>query len=424
MVPSTARSSAVISSWTGAKRPDRKGSVAGSTGVRVSAMGAPIWAGGSAEATDAASSGRVSPFLSARRRRRRRWWDRLATGRRVGPHVAAVGVSRSFGGQTVLDDVSLSVDGRDRVGVVGPNGVGKSTLLRVLGGGDHPDAGRVERAPASLTVGYLPQEPDARARRVAARLPGPPHRRGRGLRRARPAAPRRCRPTRTPVDAYSDALDRFLALAATTSTPGPRRCAPPSGLEVGDGGRFAQEVATLSGGEAARAALAAILLSRVDVLLLDEPTNNLDFAGIDLLESFVDGFAGRGARGVARPGLPRPVRVAASSRSTSTATTPGSSPAAGATTSPAVTWPGPSSPRPTASTSSERDRLQAAPAHPDAVERDRRPPGQDLGRAGQERPQRQDRPQREAGVARSRPPSASSPSSRRSTSRGRAGGCR
>ncbi|MEZ5207703.1 MAG: ATP-binding cassette domain-containing protein [Acidimicrobiales bacterium] len=56
--------------------------------------------------------------------------------------------------------------------------------------------------------------------------------------------------------------------------------------------RFGQDVASLSGGEAARAALAAILLMRVDVLLLDEPTNNLDFAGLDLLEAFVDGFAG------------------------------------------------------------------------------------------------------------------------------------
>src|SRR3954452_22244277 len=88
-------------------------------------------------------------------------WDR---GRGVGSAVMlrAVGVSRSFGGQTVLEDVSLSVDGRDRVGVVGPNGVGKSTLLRLLGGDDLPDEGRIERAPASLTVGFLPQEPDAR----------------------------------------------------------------------------------------------------------------------------------------------------------------------------------------------------------------------------------------------------------------------
>ena len=66
------------------------------------------------------------------------------------------------GGQVVLDDVSATVHDRSRIGVVGPNGVGKSTLLRVLGGLEEPDGGRVERSPRTLTVGYLPQEPDAR----------------------------------------------------------------------------------------------------------------------------------------------------------------------------------------------------------------------------------------------------------------------
>ncbi len=61
----------------------------------------------------------------------------------------------------MLDDVSCTVGPRTRLGVVGRNGAGKSTLLRVLAGLDVPDAGRVERAPASTTVGYLPQETDA-----------------------------------------------------------------------------------------------------------------------------------------------------------------------------------------------------------------------------------------------------------------------
>ncbi|MGZ4715086.1 MAG: ABC-F family ATP-binding cassette domain-containing protein [Acidimicrobiales bacterium] len=205
--------------------------------------------------------------------------------------LRAVGVSRSFGGQTVLADVSLSIDGRDRVGVVGPNGVGKSTLLRVLGGGDLPDEGRVERAPASLTVGFLPQEPDARpgesllgylARRTGVAEASDELDRCTEALSAEPDS----------VDAYSAALDRFLALGGDDLEARAAEVCATVGLEVGDGGRFVQEVSTLSGGEAARAALAAILLSRVDVLLLDEPTNNLDFAGIDLLESFVDGFPG------------------------------------------------------------------------------------------------------------------------------------
>ena len=276
----------------------------------------------------------------------------MPSARRVGSAVLlrAMGVSRSFGGQTVLDDVSLSIDGRDRVGVVGPNGVGKSTLLRLLAGLEQPDGGRIERAPAALTVGYLPQEPDARAGRDPARLPGPPHRRADARPTSSTARTEALSAEPESVDAYAARSTGSWRSAATISTPGRRGAAPPSACTSATAAASPRRSSTLSGGEAARAALAAILLSRVDVLLLDEPTNNLDFAGIDLLEAFVDGVRRRGAGGVARPGLPRPLRDRGSSRSTSTATGPGSSPAAGATTSPAATWPGPSSPRPTAST--------------------------------------------------------------------------
>ncbi len=211
----------------------------------------------------------------------------------------ARGISRAFGGQTVLHDVSISLDGRDRVGVVGPNGVGKTTLLRVLAGLEAPDAGTVERAPRLLTVGYLPQEPDAVAGET---LLGYLARRT-GVAAASADLDRRTTElSEDPAshEAYADALDCFVALggddlearAATTIAAvglGRMAAAPDA---AGGAERFAQPVASLSGGEAARAALAAILLSRVDVLLLDEPTNNLDFAGLDLLEQFVDGFAG------------------------------------------------------------------------------------------------------------------------------------
>src|SRR3954468_10922624 len=79
------------------------------------------------------------------------------------PVLSAVNVSRYHGGATILDGVSVSIGPDTRMGVVGPNGIGKSTLLRILAGLEEADAGRVERAPAALTVGYLPQEPDARA---------------------------------------------------------------------------------------------------------------------------------------------------------------------------------------------------------------------------------------------------------------------
>ena len=155
--------------------------------------------------------------------------------------VSLAGVVRSFGAHTVLDRVDLTLGPRSRLGLVGPNGAGKSTLLRLLAGLDEPDEGTVERTPATLTVGYLPQEHDRRpgetllaylARRTgvaAAEAEVERHTRGleprrvRGLARALPRARRR----------------RSRAARATV-------CAD-LGLPVS----LAQETATLSGGEAA-----------------------------------------------------------------------------------------------------------------------------------------------------------------------------
>ena len=74
--------------------------------------------------------------------------------------LVAAGVSKSYGAEPVLTDVSLVVPPRARIGLVGPNGAGKSTLLRLLAGLEEPDAGRIRRTPAVLAVGYLAQERD------------------------------------------------------------------------------------------------------------------------------------------------------------------------------------------------------------------------------------------------------------------------
>jgi ATPase subunit of ABC transporter with duplicated ATPase domains len=198
--------------------------------------------------------------------------------------LSARHISKSHGSEAVLEDVSLVVPARARIGVVGPNGIGKSTLLRVLAGLEQPDAGTVERSPATLTVGYLAQEPDARpgdmllgylARRtgvakaeqrmeeLANRLDGEPALAG----------------------AYTEALDRFLALGGDDLEARARTVCAAVGLPAD---RLHAPLGTFSGGQAARAGLAAILLARFDVLLLDEPTNDLDFAGLDLLERFLD----------------------------------------------------------------------------------------------------------------------------------------
>jgi ATPase subunit of ABC transporter with duplicated ATPase domains len=79
---------------------------------------------------------------------------------RLAGSLVAAGVTKSFGAEVVLADVSLVVPPRARIGLVGPNGAGKSTLLRLLAGLEDPDAGRIRRTPPELAVGYLAQEGD------------------------------------------------------------------------------------------------------------------------------------------------------------------------------------------------------------------------------------------------------------------------
>jgi ATPase subunit of ABC transporter with duplicated ATPase domains len=77
---------------------------------------------------------------------------------RLAGSLVAAGITKSYGAEVVLADVSLVVPARARIGLVGPNGAGKSTLLRLLAGLEEPDAGRIRRTPPSLAVGYLAQE--------------------------------------------------------------------------------------------------------------------------------------------------------------------------------------------------------------------------------------------------------------------------
>ncbi len=191
------------------------------------------------------------------------------------------------GPQLVLDAVDLTLAPGDRVGLIGPNGIGKSTLLQALAGRLPPDRGRVELAPPSANVGMLPQEPvRSRTETVREYL----------ARRAGVTTAQRELDSATgdlagavagADDRYAAALERWLALGAADFEARAAETWASLGLAAT---LLDQPTASLSGGEAARCSLASLLLSRFDVLLLDEPTNDLDLDGLRRLEDWVLGL--------------------------------------------------------------------------------------------------------------------------------------
>src|SRR4051794_22583712 len=189
---------------------------------------------------------------------------------------------KTHGTATILAGVSVTVAPGDVLGVVGPNGAGKSTLLRLLAGLEKPDRGSVRLTAGA--AGYLPQEPDrAPGERLQDYLA---RRTGVAAADARVHAATDAMAAEEPgaAEAYAHAFEAWLALGGADLEPRAETVLRDLGL---DPALLELEAVALSGGEAARAALAAILLSRFDVLLLDEPTNDLDFDGLHRLERFV-----------------------------------------------------------------------------------------------------------------------------------------
>lgn len=198
-------------------------------------------------------------------------------------------ITKSYGAQPILRDVSFTAHEGERIGLIGANGSGKTTLLRILTGQEPPDSGTVTRR-QKLRVGMLSQqrtfEPDDTVATVLARA---------------------CADER-------DLLDAFRRMAGDVASAGHEDAAAErladieqhvhaaeawsidttlkrvsTELRLPD---FDRPVATLSGGEARRLDLAATLLRRPDVLLLDEPTNHIDVPSVEWLESFLASYRG------------------------------------------------------------------------------------------------------------------------------------
>jgi len=206
----------------------------------------------------------------------------------VSATLVAADVTVVRGPTLVLSDVSLTVAPRSRIGVVGPNGVGKSTLLAALSGALEPEQGSITLSPRTATVGLLPQEPDR----------GPDETLTAFLERRTGVADAQIALDAATLaltesapgsdDLYAAALERWLDLGGADLDVRAEQVCVDLGLPLD---LLNAPTVSLSGGQAARASLASVLLSRYDVLLLDEPTNDLDFAGLERLERFVLGLA-------------------------------------------------------------------------------------------------------------------------------------
>ena len=163
-----------------------------------------------------------------------------------------VGVRKTYGDRTLLDNIDFFMKEGDRVGVVGVNGCGKSTFLRVAAGRESPDGGKVSYDP-NVRLGYLPQDPPFD-------------------------------PEKTVIDQVEAGLDptarkiaRYEAVEILTR------------LGIVD---LEQKMGALSGGQRKRVALASALVHPADLLLLDEPTNHLDAEMIGWLETYLQKFSG------------------------------------------------------------------------------------------------------------------------------------
>lgn len=166
--------------------------------------------------------------------------------------LSAEHVTKAYTLKKLLTDVTLYIGEHDRIGVVGINGTGKSTLLKILAGIEEPDSGTVMRK-NGLRVSFLPQMPDYSVERTAVE--------------------------QVLFDAPKDvgAPDEYEAKTLLSQ------------FGISD---FEADVRTLSGGQKKRVALAAALIRPVDLLLLDEPTNHIDAPTIALLEEKLGKYRG------------------------------------------------------------------------------------------------------------------------------------
>ncbi len=205
--------------------------------------------------------------------------------------INASGVGVSYGAHDVFSNLSFDIPPGAKIALVGPNGSGKTSLLRVIAGLDRPSAGQVFRA-KGLSVGYLPQIPHLSSERrlwdemtqVFADLIEQAER----LRQleAQMAEPEQ---QAEAMARYGPLLEAFEAAGGYGFEVEIQKVLTGLGFDEDE---WQQPIAQLSGGQKTRAMLALLLLQKPDLLLLDEPTNHLDIEAIEWLESYLNEWPG------------------------------------------------------------------------------------------------------------------------------------
>jgi ATP-binding cassette subfamily F protein 3 len=205
--------------------------------------------------------------------------------------ITAANLSKAFGPDDIFSGVSLSIPGNARIGLVGGNGVGKTTLLRILLGEEEASSGVVHRA-KNLRLGYLPQEAVTDSRRTLwdeclSALEGLTEMQQhlREMETSMAANPN----DSSLIENYGALQHRFDHQGGFTFEHDIERTL--TGLGFGKD-EYSKPLNILSGGQRTRAVLARLLLSNPDLLLLDEPTNHLDIQAMEWLEAYLKSWGG------------------------------------------------------------------------------------------------------------------------------------
>jgi ATP-binding cassette subfamily F protein 3 len=205
--------------------------------------------------------------------------------------ISGLNLAKSFGPVDIFSRISFSIPRGARIAIVGPNGIGKTTLLRILVGLEEPSSGAVQRA-RSLRFGYLPQEAGLHGvhtlweeclksltnlQEIEAELASLE------IAMSDPAQ------AEAALERYGPLQVEFERLGGYTYVTRIEQILTGLGFDASD---YHRPVTQLSGGQRTRAVLARLLLASPDLLILDEPTNHLDISAVEWLESYLNQWEG------------------------------------------------------------------------------------------------------------------------------------